>query len=263
MRASALAILLLLVGVFAPAAALDLPPLTGRVVDNAGVLSPDGKARIELKLANHETKTTDQIVVATVPSLQGDSVEEFANLLFRAWKLGQTQKNNGVLLLVAPIERKVRIEVGYGLEGTLTDALSKVIISSAVAPKFKTGDFNGGIEAGIDAVIATLLGDEEWQQRARVRNDAAPDDYAAWIAVFLVLAFIFIVFNMSVRSIPPSNGAHRKRNGRWVAAPSSSGWGGSWGGGGGWSSGGSSSGSSGGFSGGGGSSGGGGASGDW
>src|SRR5580704_7418803 len=112
------------------ALALDFPQLTGRVVDQAGVMSADSRSAVEAKLKDLEDKSGIQLVVATVKSLQGSDIETYANQLFRAWKLGQTQKNNGVLLLVAPPEHKVRIEVGYGLEGTLTDALSSVIISS-------------------------------------------------------------------------------------------------------------------------------------
>ena len=126
--------------------AFDFPALTGRVVDQAGVMSAESKSDIEAKAKTLEDKSGIQLVVATVKSLQGGDVETYANELFRFWKLGEAKKNNGVLLLVAPNERKVRIEVGYGLEGTLTDALSSVIISSAIIPRFKTKDYSGGIE---------------------------------------------------------------------------------------------------------------------
>ena len=110
------------------------PALSGRVVDGAGIIPQDRRAQIDARLAAHEAKTTDQIVVATLPSLQGYAIEDFANRLFRFWRLGQDKTNNGVLLLVAPTERKVRIEVGYGLEGALTDALSRVVIATAITP---------------------------------------------------------------------------------------------------------------------------------
>ena len=113
--------------------ALEYPPLTGRVVDQANVISAQSRGALETKLKELEDKSSIQLVVATVKSLQGSDIETYANGLFRFWKLGQAQKNNGVLLLVAPAEHKVRIEVGYGLEGTLTDALSSVIIASAVS----------------------------------------------------------------------------------------------------------------------------------
>src|SRR4029077_21269836 len=141
------------------ALALDFPQLTGRVVDQAGVMSADSRSAVEAKLKDLEDKSGIQLVVATVRSLEGSDIETYANQLFRTWKLGQAQKNNGVLLLVAHAEHKVRIEVGYGLEGTLTDALSSAIISGAIVPRFKTNDFPGGIERGVDGVISVLNGD--------------------------------------------------------------------------------------------------------
>ncbi|MGO4670596.1 YgcG family protein [Bosea sp. 2YAB26] len=256
--------LVLLWAGFALAADPNFPALTGRIVDNANLLDAAARSRIEQKLQAHEAKTSDQVVVATVPSLQGYAVEDFSNRLFRHWQLGEKARNNGVLLLVAPNERKVRIEVGYGLEGALTDALSKVIITTAVAPKFKTGDFAGGIEGGVDAILSILAGDaEEWQRRATVRSDES--SFGEDVAVILVMFFIFIVVVSILRGLNQQGGGrgHRMRDGRWVTLPpTSSGWGtgsgSGWGGGGGWGSG-----SGGGFSGGGGSSGGGGASGSW
>lgn len=249
---------------FALAADPNFPALTGRIVDNANLLDAAARTRIEQKLQAHEAKTSDQVVIATLPSLQGYDIEDFSNRLFRHWQLGEKARNNGVLLLVAPNERKVRIEVGYGLEGALTDALSKVIITTAVAPKFKTGDFAGGIEGGVDAILSILAGDaEEWQRRATVRSDDS--SFAEDVAVILVMFFIFIVVVSILRGLNQPGGGrrHRMRDGRWVTLPpTSSGWGtgtgSGWSGGGGWGSG-----SGGGFSGGGGSSGGGGASGSW
>lgn len=234
------------------------PPLTGRVVDAANILDPASEASIAEKLKAHEERTTDQLVVATVPTLGELTVEDYANRLFRHWGLGQKEKNNGALLLVAPTERKVRIEVGYGLEGALTDALSKIIISTAVAPRFRQGDFAGGIAAGVDAILAILTGDaEEWQRRAEVR-DQQGDEIDPLIVLILFLIVIFIIWRLQ-RASGGGRMAHRNRRGRWVAIPAPTG--GGWGGGG-WSGGGS-FGGGGGFSGGGGSSGGGGASGDW
>lgn len=246
--------------------AADYPALTGRVVDAAALLTPETAARIDGKLAAHEAKTSDQLVVATVPSLQGLSIEDYAHGLFRHWKLGQAKTNNGALLLVAPNERKVRIEVGYGLEGGLTDALSSTIIATAITPKFRAGDFAGGIEAGADAILSILDGDaEQWQRRAAIRSDETTTvDIVVTIIVFAIFFFILVSF---LRSLAQANGPsrrHRLRDGRWVTLPPSTG--GGWSGGSsGWSGGGGgwSSGSSGGFSGGGGSSGGGGASGSW
>ena len=132
-------------------------------------------------------------MVATVSSLEGQEIEPYANELFRSWKLGEKAKNNGVLLLVAPNERRVRIEVGYGLEGTLTDALSKVIITNAIAPRFKTGDFGGGIARGVDDIITVLTTDaSEWQQRPSLRLDSHPTaDPANWF--FMVGLIVFVV----------------------------------------------------------------------
>lgn len=240
------------------------PTLTGRVVDGANLLAPDIRQKLKDKLKAHEDKTSDQVVVATVPSLQDVTIEDFANGLFRHWQLGQKAKNNGALLIVAPKERKVRIEVGYGLEGALTDALSKVIITTAIAPSSRPA-ISPGIEAGVDAILTILAGDaEEWQRRAEVRSDEST--LGEDIAVVIAMIFIFLFVVAFLRGLSRQGGVrrHRLRNGQWVTLPQSTGWStgsgssSGWsGGGGGWSSGG------GGFSGGGGSSGGGGASGDW
>jgi uncharacterized protein len=246
---------------FALAADPTYPALTGRIVDGANLIAPEARQRIEGKLKAHEDKTSDQLVVATVPSLQGVTIEDYANGLFRFWKLGEAKTNNGVLLLVAPNERKVRIEVGYGLEGALTDALSKIIITTAVAPKFKAGDFAGGIEGGVDGILSILAGDaEEWQRRASVRSDDT--SVVEVIAIVFVMLMVFVLIAAFMNEFRGTSGArrHRLRNGRWVTLPQNSGWSTGSGSGGGWSSGSS---SGGGFSGGGGSSGGGGASGDW
>lgn len=263
MTAVCLALLTALFGCFALAADPAYPALSGRIVDSAKLIATEPRQRIEGKLKAHEDKTSDQIVVATVPSLQGLSVEDYANGLFRFWKLGQAKTNNGVLLLVAPTERKVRIEVGYGLEVALTDALAKVIITTAVAPKFKAGDFAGGIEGGVDAILSILAGDaEEWQRRASVRSDETST--VDIIAMVVMIALVLIIVAAFIREFGGTDASrrHRLRNGRWVTLPQNSGW--STGSGGSWSSGsGGGSSSSGGFSGGGGSSGGGGASGDW
>jgi uncharacterized protein len=232
--------------------ALDFPQLTGRVVDQAGVMSADSRSAVEEKLKDLEDKSGIQLVVATVKSLQGSDVETYANELFRAWKLGQAQKNNGVLLLVAPNEHKVRIEVGYGLEGTLTDALSSVVISSAIIPRFKTGDFSGGIERGVDGIISILSGDTaDWQPKVSVRQDDPAADFDQIFPFLFFLLIIFIVWYLTHNSGGPGGGMTRRGVGP-VFIPYG---GSSWGGGGG--------GFGGGFSGGGGSSGGGGASGGW
>ena len=236
--------------------ALDFPQLTGRVVDQAGVISADSKTKIEAKLSDLEDKSGIQLVVATVKSLEGGDIETYANQLFRTWKLGEAQKNNGVLLLVAPNEHKVRIEVGYGLEGTLTDALSSVVISSAIIPRFKAGDFSGGIERGVDGIISILSGDTaDWQPKVNVRQDDPAADFGQIFPFLFFLLIIFIFWYLTRNSGGPGGGMTR-RGGGPVFIPYG---GSSWGGGGG----GFSGGFGGGFSGGGGSSGGGGASGSW
>ena len=239
------------------AAAQTFPPLTGRIVDQAGILSPEARAALEPKLVDLEERSGIQLVVATVNSLEGREIEPYTNELFRAWQLGEAGRNNGVLLLVAPNERRVRIEVGYGLEGTLTDALSKVIITNAITPRFKAGDFSGGVTRGVDDIVTVLTTDaSEWEARPDLRLDRLPD--AAPPDWLLIAAFSGSSCCWSSRAVPPlvNNvllGLLVSSGGGRSGGHSRGGYsgGGSWGGGGG------------GFSGGGGSSGGGGASGGW
>jgi len=235
------------------ALALTFPQLSGRIVDQADIIPAATRSAVEPKLADLETKSGIQLVVATVSSLEGQEIEPYANQLFRTWKLGEKDKNNGVLLLVAPNEHRVRIEVGYGLEGTLTDALSKVIITNAIAPRFKAGDFGGGVARGVDDIITVLTTDaSEWQKRPSLRLDSEQtNDPVSWILLGLLFGLIVLLI------VSPGF--------RWfffnvfLNAALSSGRGG----GGGFSGSGGFSDSGGGFSGGGGSSGGGGASGSW
>jgi uncharacterized protein len=237
--------------------ALDFPALSGRVVDQAGVLTAASKSDIEAKTRALEEKSGIQLVVATVASLQGNDIETYANELFRFWKLGEAKKNNGVLLLVAPKERKVRIEVGYGLEGTLTDALSSVIIASAIIPRFKAGDFSGGIERGVDGIISVLSGDTtDWQPKPSVRSEDASLDFEALFPLLFFGIMIFIIWYLIRHAGGPPSGGSGGRRGGPIFIP----YGGGWGSGSGWGGGG---GFGGGFSGGGGWSGGGGASGGW
>jgi uncharacterized protein len=175
--------------------AVAFPPLTGRVVDEANVLSAGTRGALSSKLAELESKSGIQLVVATVNSLQGEEIEPYANALFRTWRLGEKEKNNGVLLLVAPKEHRVRIEVGYGLEGTLTDALSKIIIVNAIAPRFKAGDFDGGVSRGVDDIITVLTTDAaEWQQRPSLRLDHQPaPDWLDWLLIAGAIALITLL----------------------------------------------------------------------
>jgi uncharacterized protein len=262
----------LLVLMMASAFAAELPALTGRVVDAANVIDAATREQIVEKLAAFETKSSDQVVVVTVPSLGGEEIEPFSNRLYRAWALGQKQENNGVLLVVAPNDRKVRIEVGYGLEGTLTDLLSKLIIENAIIPAFRSGDYAGGISRGVDGILTVLSGDAaELEARAK-RNIQEQSSDVDWVMLIFATIFVIIFFSGIIlpaivtsfgRKLAPGRyqwlgmifDIGSSRNGRGSGWPGGS----SWSGGGGWSSGGG----GGGFSGGGGSSGGGGASGGW
>lgn len=138
--------------------ALDVPPLTGRVVDLAQVLPADVAASLTRDLEAHETKTSNQVVVLVLPTLEGEPLESFSHRVGTIWKLGQKGTGNGVLLLVALRERKVRIEAGYGLEGTLTDLRSAHIIRQEIVPRFRAGDLPGGIVAGVQAILGTIDG---------------------------------------------------------------------------------------------------------
>ena len=235
------------------AAALTFPPLTGRVVDAANIIPPDTRDALDQKLADLEAKGGVQLVVATVPSLQGQDIAPFANELFRTWKLGQAKANTGALLLVAPNEKRVRIEVGYGLEGTITDAMSETIIANAMAPRFKSGDFAGGIQRGVDDIITLLTTDaSEWQQRPPIRLDSDGFDPVTWLIFAGLFALVtLLIFSPGFRyvflNVLLNVLANPANSGTWGG-----GYGGFPGGGGG-----------GGFRGGGGSSGGGGASGSW
>src|SRR6202000_487824 len=137
-------------------AAPPFPALSGRVVDDAHILNGETVDDVSQKLAALEAKTSRQLVVVTLPSLQGYDISDYGYQLGRAWGIGQAKLNNGVLLIIAPTEHKARIEVGYGLEPILTDALSSVILQTTGLPKFRSGDFNGGVEGGVDALIQQL-----------------------------------------------------------------------------------------------------------
>src|ERR1044072_5023317 len=175
--------------------AAHLPALTGRVGDQANIIPAATRTAIETKLADLEAKSGIQFVVATVSSLDGQEIEPYANTLFRTWQLGEKAKNNGVLLLVAPNQKRVRIEVGYGLEGTLTDALSKVIITNAIAPRFKAGDFSDGITRGVDDIITVLTTDaSDWEKLPSVRLDnKGSDDPANWVFIAIIVIVIVLL----------------------------------------------------------------------
>ena len=255
LRVAAILAALIALGATAFAQSLTFPTLSGRVVDEAGLLDASLRAVLTETSAALEAKTTDQLVVVTLKSLQGTSIEDYGYRLGRHWQIGQKDKNNGVILIVAPNERKVRIEVGYGLEGTLTDAISSFIIQNSILPRFKAGDYPGGIKRGVEDIVQVLSGDaEEYKQRAvraATGHALTPEQVALMIVLFFFVSFIL------VNVMTASRRGARRRSGSWwdnISTGTSSGSGG-------WSSGGSSGG--GGFSGGGGSFGGGGSSGSW
>jgi uncharacterized protein len=259
-------LLALMLLALAPAAqAQTFPTLTGRVVDDAKLLDAAQAAALTEKLATLEKQSGRQLVVATIPDLQGYDIADYGYRLGRAWGIGDKAKNDGALLIVAPNDRKLRIEVGYGMEGILTDALSSRIIRTAITPRFKAGDFPGGIVAGVDEIGTLMtLPPEEAKARAvaaakeeRARSSSGGGGF---MIIFWMIVIVFIILSML-------RGGGKGRRYRGIGGPpvilwgpgdfgggGGSGWGG---GGGGWGGGG------GGFSGGGGSFGGGGASGDW
>jgi uncharacterized protein len=240
---------ILLLAAPAFAAAPEFPQLTGRVVDQAGILSASTRDGLREMLAANERATGTQIVVVTLKSLQGYSIEDFGYQLGRTWGIGQKGKNTGALLIVAPNERKARIEVGYGLEGTLTDAASRTIIEREILPNFRSGDFNGGVIAG-SAAIVTLLGGDVSASGARPSPQPSNDvEGSPW--TMLIVLVIFIVFVVMRNRFGQRSGIGRGMGG--YAPVFFPGGGVPRGGGGG----------GGGFSGGGGSFGGGGASGSW
>lgn len=233
------------------------PALSGRVVDQAGLLSPAKEAELTEKLAALERDTSDQLVVVTVDSLQGREIEEYGYQLGRAWGIGQKDTDNGVLLIIAPNEKKVRIEVGYGLEGIMTDALSALIIHNDILPAFREGGFERGITNGVDAIDKQLRLDPA-EAKARAAKAEAPRAEKPVIPLIVIGVIFFFLFISMVSAA--SRGRRRGGDGLtpiliWIASEALSngrGGGGGWGGGGG-----------GGFGGGGGGFGGGGASGGW
>ncbi len=245
-----LALTLLVLAAIGPVRAdLSFPAFTNYVVDAADVLPPAEEQALIARLKSFQERTGHQFAIATVPSLQGTSVEDFANRLFRAWKLGDAKRNDGALLLVAPADRKVRIEVGYGLEGDLTDAVSRLIIENAILPRFRAGDIPGGIERGADDVMAVFSGQAE-DYKARAAQLSEEEEPPVVVDIFMILFLLFFLYVLW-RSMRGGGGSSR-RHGPWVIG-GPGGYGGGWSGGGG-----------GGFGGGGGgSSGGGGASGGW
>jgi uncharacterized protein len=240
----------LVFGVALPAfAALQFPPLTGRIVDEANLLSPGARQRIDGWLTQFEAATGRQVVVATVKSLQGVAIEDYGYQLGRFWGIGQKDKNTGAILLVAPTEHKVRIEVGYGLEGELTDAASSTIINQIILPQFRAGKYEAGIVGGTAAILNAL----GWSgASAAIPKRPAPQKAGALAFVPFLLVFVMFWFFAWRLSRHGPHGIAGAMIGYGIGSAMG---GGFRAGGGGFSGGG--------FSGGGGSFGGGGASGSW
>ena len=270
-------LLLMLTAALAPASAQPkFPTLTGRIVDEAGLLQPADHAAILDLMRKLEEKSTDQIVVYTTKSLQGYPIEDFGYQLGRFWQIGQKDKNNGIILIVAPSDKKVRIEVGRGLEPQMTDLMSGLIVRNVILPAFRRGDFAGGITAGVHDIRDVLLGDTaEVEQRARGGSKRSND--TSGLPIFMIFG-LFIVFFGYVswlqhkqqqeewaRLTPQERNRRiaaarlaREREANIIVIPSGGGSSGGWS----WGSGGGGSSDSG-WSGGGGDFGGGGASGEW
>ena len=247
----ALVLLLLLSGAVAFAAGPPVPPAPTRfVTDKAGALSPGTAASLEQRLEAFEKETSNQFLVYTEHAVpEGTTLEEYTVACAQAWKAGQTQRKNGMILFVFPESRKVRLEVGYGLEGAMPDALARRVLDEQVLPRFRAGDYDGGIAAGVEAAIAATKGEYKGTGTTQARGERAGTSFRSPSRSFCSSRSC-----SSSSSSPPLRGGRRGRY--WYIgrrrASAAGGFGGGFGGGGG-----------GGFSGGGGSFGGGGASGDW
>lgn len=221
-------------------------------MDAADLLAPAEESALDQKLAAFEAQSGRQLVVATIADLEGYPIEDYGYRLGRAWGIGSKDKDDGALLIVAPKDRKVRIEVGYGLEPVLTDAYSSLIINRAILPRFKAGDFPGGINAGADALIEQLqLPPDEAAARLKDAEQAAQNT-SGKVQVPMALIFWLMVLFLILPALFGRRRGRRYRSGMPIVIWGPGDWGGRSGGGG-----------FGGFSGGGGSFGGGGASGSW
>ena len=245
------------------AQAQTFPALTGPVVDQANVIPDDVEARIGQKLVALKTQSQRQVQVVTVASLEDYDIADYANRLFRSWQLGDKERNDGVMLVVAPNQRRMRIEVGYGMEPIITDGFSFLVINKVITPRFKAGDLPGGIEAGTDALITQLTLPPEQAAQIAAQANAQQKSRAKINPAALIWPLIFVMFFILPMIRRMRGGQHYRSSGlgqviMWsvldgMTRGGGGGGGSSWGGGGG----------GGGWGGGGGSSGGGGASGGW
>jgi uncharacterized protein len=226
---SALAFVAVALASGASLAAPAFPPLTGRVVDEAQILSPQATAEIAAKLSALEAKSSDQLTVFIAKSLQGYAIEDYGYQLGRAWGIGQKGLDNGVLLIAAPSERKVRIEVGRGLEPQLTDALSTLIIENTILPAFREGAFADGIAKGVQDIASVLLGDAEAvKQRAEAfAAQTRPLTSSEIIALFVVgglILFFFYRFYVNWRTVRSGHTRRTSRKAQAVGNGSAGGW---------------------------------------
>lgn len=236
-------LLLLVVGLPTAILALEIPQPTGYVNDHASILSPATVVKLETFLRDFERSDSTQLVVFTVPTLEGEVLEEYALKVAETWGIGQKGKDNGALLLIAKEERKIRIEVGYGLEGRLTDLLAGRIVDQEISPRFRAGDFDGGVTAGVAAMAEAVRGEYQGTGRVGKKKERSP-----WGTLLLLL---FLGPGLALLGGGQrARVGHHRRGGYWVGGPFGGGSGGGGFGGGG-------------FSGGGGGFGGGGSSGGW
>ena len=175
----------------------DVPLLTGRVTDNAGVLSTETSAKLAALLKSHEDSTSDQVAILTIASLEGEPVESYSMRVAETWKLGRKEKDNGVLLLVVRDDRKVRIEVGRGLEGNLPDITCGRIIRNVMIPMFKEGDYDGGVPAGVEAILASLAGSYAPPEEEPAVFDGGSRIMAG--VLFTVVVGLFTLFVLFIR----------------------------------------------------------------
>jgi uncharacterized protein len=192
------ALFVLTIGSFA--FALDVPPLRARVNDLAGMLSPANAQDLERRLAQFEQETGHQIAVLTIPSLEGDAIEDFGIRVADAWKIGQKGFDNGAILLIAQKERKLRIEVGYGLEGVLPDAIASRIIREVIVPRFRDGDFSGGIVAGVNAILQVTKG-EPLPESARAANRQGSSRGMSLATVLMLTVMLALFIGMTQRRL--------------------------------------------------------------
>jgi len=175
----------------------DVPLLTGRVTDNAGVLSAETSAKLAALLKSHEDSTSDQVAILTIGSLEGEPIESYSMHVAETWKLGRKEKDNGVLLLVVRDDRKVRIEVGRGLEGNLPDITCGRIIRNVMVPRFREGDYDGGVSAGVDAILASLAGSYAPPEEEPAVSDTGSRIMAG--AIFTVVVGLFTLLVLFIR----------------------------------------------------------------